>query len=111
MVFILTSIALGRLLAPFGASDSINIKDKRHARMSTRWVALPNLEYAYRKLAKTKFIYVATTSHCGAGIGLVRNRFSHDAVEDRMVVRVALVGESYIGARTFADANALRCSG
>lgn len=36
--------------------------------MSARWAVLPNLDYTYRKLAKTKFIYVAETTRCGVGI-------------------------------------------
>ena len=40
--------------------------------MSARWAVLPNLDYTYRKLAKTRFIYVAETIGCGAGIFAAR---------------------------------------
>ena len=40
--------------------------------MGARWSVLPNLHYAYRKLAKTRFIYVAETNQCGAGIFAAR---------------------------------------
>jgi hypothetical protein len=36
--------------------------------MSTLPAALCNLEYGYRKLAKTRYIYVAETDRCGFGI-------------------------------------------
>jgi SET domain len=41
--------------------------------MSTRWTALRNLEYGYRKLAKTRYIYVAETDCRGFGIYAARN--------------------------------------
>ena len=69
--------------------------------MSTRWVALPNLEYAYRKLAKTKFIYVANTSHCGAGI------FSAKRFEADQVILRDEDGDYYGGAINYAQVCAL----
>ena len=69
--------------------------------MSTRWVALPNLEYAYRKLAKTKFIYVANTSHCGAGI------FAAKRFQSGQVILRDEDGDYYSGAINYAQVCAL----
>ena len=69
--------------------------------MSARWAVLPNLDYTYRKLAKTRFIYVAETIGCGAGI------FAARGFQAGQLILRDDDGDYYDGAINYAQVRAL----